>query len=222
MKVGEGPSSRKIPPEPVDLELIRGVAAGSEECFRLFFDRWSGRLGRFLTRATGSRQTGEDLLQEAFLRVLSAAPRFEPRGEVSAWIYRICANLAYSHWRTERRSPLHAVDDVESVPEAASPAREGPDALCLRSRFASEAHAMVDRLPANQRIVFLMKVDQALTYEEIAVVLRCPVGTVKSRFHHAVRRLRAGLREWENGFTPDGDATRDRSKVAGWNHGSVR
>jgi RNA polymerase sigma-70 factor (ECF subfamily) len=194
--------------EPEDLELIRGIASGSEESFRLLFERWAGRLGRFLTRATNSKQTGEDLLQEAFMRILRAAPAFEPRGEVKAWIYRIGANLAYSHWRSESRSPFRgpragAGGWEDQASQAVSPRREEPEARHLRRSFAEQAFALVDRLPANQRIVFMMKVDQGLNYEEIASVLRCPVGTAKSRFHHAVCKLRTGLRDWESGLSSE-------------------
>lgn len=205
--------------EPEDLELLHGIASGSEEAFRLFFERWSCRLGRFLTKATGSRQTGEDLLQEAFLRVLRAAPMFEPRGEVGAWVYRICANLAYSHWRSESRSPFRDVAAADGrwgdhPIEAVSPRHEEPEALRLRRRFSEQVAELVETLPSNQRMVFLMKVDQALTYEEIAAILRCPVGTAKSRFHHALCKLREGLHEWEGGVLDEPAAVRGRGRAA--------
>ncbi|MBD3163099.1 MAG: hypothetical protein GF328_13435, partial [Candidatus Latescibacteria bacterium] len=107
---------------PDDLALLRGIADGCEESFRLLFRRWGPRLGRFLERAGGSRETGEDLLQEAFVRVIRAAGSFEPRGSVGAWLHRICANLAYSHWRRETRSPFVDVGP-DPVPESIAPPR---------------------------------------------------------------------------------------------------
>jgi len=192
-------SSRSEDGWPCDLALLRGIASGSEESFRILFRRWAPRLGSFLSRATSSREAGEDLLQEAFLRILQAAPRYTPRGEVSSWIYRICTNLTYSYWRREQRSPLRP--GLRGIHDRAAVAqRENPEARRLRKAFTADVRTSLALLPVNQRMVFLLKVDQGLTYDEIASVLRCPGGTAKSRFHHAVRRLREDLKEWSDGF----------------------
>lgn len=180
-----------------DLELLRGTAAGCEESFRLLFRRWAPKLGRFLAHTTGSRETGEDLLQEAFLRILQAAPRFEPRGKVSSWMYRICANLAYSHWRRRRAAPVFEPWEWQTTAQPPAPIAEGPERTRMRRAIAHDAREALLEIPENQRMVFLLKVDQGLTYEQVAVVLQCPVGTAKSRFHHAVRKLRELLRDWD-------------------------
>jgi RNA polymerase sigma-70 factor (ECF subfamily) len=178
---------------PGDEELIRGIADGDELAFRLYFRRWAPPLGRFLNRVAGSRETAEDLLQETFLRVLRAAPRYTPHGSPRAWVYRIAANLAYSHWRQRKRAP-----GLQPIKAEAAVAPRDPECENLRRAWMSEAGAAVGRLPENHRLVFLLKVDQGLTYEEVAAVLGCPTGTAKSRFHHAVRRLRDALRDWED------------------------
>jgi len=201
-----------------DLKLLRLTAEGSEEAFLRLFQRWSPPLRRFLIRATGSRETGEDLLQEAWIRILKAASRYEPRGTVSAWMYRICANLAYSHWRRERRSPLCSPRQFpdgagglgwsdaggslrrafgSGAPDTAPAAAERPDHRRWKRAFAQALEEAVSSLSANHRMAFLLKVDQGLTYEEIASSLGCPEGTVKSRFHHALLRLRSALAEWQ-------------------------
>jgi RNA polymerase sigma-70 factor (ECF subfamily) len=183
-------------PEPDDAELLRGVAAGDERAFRLLFDRWSPRLGRFLTRIAGSREQGEDLLQEAFVRIVRAAPRFEPRGSVGAWMYRICANLAYSHWRRQRtRGPALTAEPgyLENLPAARE---DQPGRRRLARAFVGDVARALEGLSRNHRIVFLLKVQEELTYAQIGEVMRCPEGTAKSRFHYAVRHLRAALREW--------------------------
>lgn len=212
--------------EPDDAALIRAVGKGSESAFRLLFTRWAPSLRRFLVRATGSRETGEDLLQEAFLRVLRAASRYEPAAPPGAWLYRICANLSYSFWRRESRAPraMPVPDDrcrpdsvaragADRTSEAAggrpvprwgdSGVENGPEASHLRSRFARDLESALAELPVNQRMAFLLKAGQGLTYRETGEVLGCPEGTAKSRFHHAVLRLRIVLREWEDGIDTD-------------------
>jgi RNA polymerase sigma-70 factor (ECF subfamily) len=183
--------------ERSDLELVQGIANGREESFRLLFRRWSPRLGRFLLQATGSRDIAEDLLQDAFLRILRAAPGFEPRGSVGAWMYRICANLAYSYWRRRKASPFSELRDPDAPPEPAASIDIARDRE--RQAFERDARAALRRIPENHRLVFLLKVDQGLTYEDVAAILGCPVGTAKSRFHHAVRKLREELAAWHAG-----------------------
>jgi RNA polymerase sigma-70 factor, ECF subfamily len=183
--------------DPSDLYLLEQIAARSETAFLRFFQRWAPRLRRFLMRACGSRETAEDLLQEAFLRILQAAPRFRPEGPVSAWVYRICANLAYSHWRRQQTASAHHPGADFATEETGSAGTSGPESALLRRRFVREVEAAVGRLPPNQRLAFLLKVDQGLTYAEIAAILECPTGTAKSRFHHAVLQLRTELTMWE-------------------------
>ena len=182
--------------EATDLELLRGIASGSAEAFHCFYQRWAPRLGPFLTRAAGSPDVAEDLLQEAFLRILRAAPSFEPRSTVSAWVYRICANLAYSHWRRVARSPFQGGDPLIAGALIADERAENPAERSVRRAFRGALNAALAELPANQRLVFLLKADRGLTYEEIAAVLQCPEGTAKSRFHYAVLRLREQLQPW--------------------------
>ncbi len=212
--------------EPDDVALIQAIGEGSEAAFRLLFARWGPPLGRFLVRATGSREAGEDLLQEAFLRVLRAASRFVPDAPPAAWLYRICANLSYSYWRKESRAPRawsrltggygsasgagaragQAADagDLGGAPErAGSRTLPGPEALRMHGLFVRDLERALAGLPVNQRMAFLLKVEQGLTYEAAAEVLGCPVGTVKSRFHYAVLALRDALRGWEEGFSAD-------------------
>jgi RNA polymerase sigma-70 factor (ECF subfamily) len=204
------------PPEsPSDVELIRGIAEGGELACRLFYRRWAPRLSRFLSHATGSPESADDLLQETFLRVLRAAPRFESRGSAGAWVYRIAANLAYSHWRQRRRGawlqPV-APDALEIPTSAADPEQDR-----LRRTWVRETRQAVQQLPANHRLVFLLKVESGLTYEEIGDVLGCPTGTAKSRLHHAVRKLRAALHGWEDADL--GDAQRPLAQPGRDAHG---
>jgi len=189
--------TRPEEPHPSDARLLAGIARGEEEPFRILFKRWAPRLGRFLQGTTGSRETAEDLLQEAFLRILKAAPAFEPRGKAGSWMYRICANLAYSHWRRVRRARQAARDETGVCCDLLGSAGSDPQERHAGSSFAAHVEAALGRLPENQRMVFLLKVDQGLTYEEVARVLACPVGTTKSRFHHAVRKLRTDLKVWD-------------------------
>lgn len=184
------------PENPSDAELLSGIAEGGELACRLFYRRWAPRLGRFLSHATGDSEIASDLLQETFVRVLGAAPRFEAHGSAGAWVFRIAANLAYSYWRQQRQRgrPMTLEADGLEIP---SPAPD-PEQDSLRRAWMQEARHAVEQLPENHRLVFLLKVDAGLTYNEIGEALGCPTGTAKSRLHHAVRRLRDALRDWQD------------------------
>jgi RNA polymerase sigma-70 factor, ECF subfamily len=194
---GAGPASSDL----ADADLIRRIALGDEGSFRSLFRRWTPKLGRFLMNATGSRETAEDLLQETFLRVFRNASRFEPHGSAGAWIYRIAANLAYSYWRRERVRPLLGAERSEALDVLTAPPAAGPENERLRHAFLVDTAAALGRLDANKRIVFLLKVNEGLTYEQIGDVLCCPAGTAKSRFHHAVHRIQQELekKDWGEG-----------------------
>jgi RNA polymerase sigma-70 factor, ECF subfamily len=195
-----------------DLDLLRRSAAGSEEAFLRLFQRWAPRLRRFLIRAGGSKEVGEDLLQEAWIRILKAAPRYQPTGTVGAWMFRICANLAYSHWRRELRARDHLLLDAASLFQGESLGAEMPDRRHWGRAFSRAVEDAVAGLPANHRLVFLLKVGQGLTYGEIAEALECPEGTVKSRFHHALIRLRAELAAWREDAPGDACAPLPRER----------
>jgi RNA polymerase sigma-70 factor, ECF subfamily len=190
---GAGHDAGQCSPEPTDEELLRRIAAGDEGSFLRLFERWTPKLGRFLHGATGCRETAEDLLQETFVRVYQNAYRFEPRGSAGAWIYRIAANLAYSHWRRERCRPLHDAERSGALAVIAAPPGKSPEDERLRRAFLEDMDGAMTRLDANKRMVFVLKVREGLTYEAIGAILRCPAGTVKSRFHHAVRRVQEDL-----------------------------
>ncbi len=185
-----------------DEELIHRIAQGDEEAFSRFFRRWAPRLGAFILRSTRQPEVTEDLVQEVFVRILRGAPHYESRGQASAWVLRIAANLTYSHWRKQKRSRVDTIDVQTLTQRTAEPAHRSPDRAHERARFRCDLDAALDTLPANQRMAFLLKIDQGLTYAQIGEVLQCPEGTVKSRFHHAVLKLRAALREWSGGFDP--------------------
>lgn len=197
-----------------DEQLLARIAAGDERAFSELFRRWAPRLGTFILRATGCPDTTEDLVQEVFIRILRAAPRYESRGQVSAWIYRIAANLTYSYWRKRNRAGDGSSGISALAERAVAPRRQAPDQLYERGRFTADLYTAVDKLPLNQRMAFLLKMDQGLTYAQVGEVLQCPEGTVKSRFHHALLKLRTGLRDWSQGFVVDETARPKRTPRA--------
>ena len=120
-----------------------------------------------------------DLLQETFLQVVRQAERLDAVTMPRAWLFGIARNILARHYR---RQPESA---IEILPEAAAPATEDARLPAMREAMAALAPELRETLE--------LRIEQELSYEEIAGVLDVPIGTVRSRLHNAVRRLRAAL-----------------------------
>jgi len=161
---------------PTDEELIAAVAAGDGGALGELCRRWERPLFQFIHRHTGGRDV-EDLYQETWLRVVRAARRFDPGRRFSTWLFHVALNLCRD-WH--RRPPPEPADAATVDALAASDG--GPDA-------AIDARRLLAALPEAQRSAVILRYYHDLGEDEMAAVLGCPRGTVKSRLHHAMRRL---------------------------------
>jgi RNA polymerase sigma-70 factor (ECF subfamily) len=162
-----------------DEDLIVAVAAGNGQALEELCRRYERPLYRFLHRHTGGRDV-EDLHQETWLRAVRAAGRFDPARRFSTWLFQIALNLCRD-WR--RRPPPEPVDpatieDTAAAPGAAAAVDAGID-----------ARRLLAALPEAQRSVVILRYYHDLSEAEVAEILACPRGTVKSRLHHAMARL---------------------------------
>lgn len=144
-----------------------------------------GSLFAFLYRMVGEPATAEDLMQETFVRALQASRRYRPEGRISTWLFSIAANLVRDRWRRRARRgeelpldhlPLEAPDSTEEQ------ALRGIDHERVREALLC--------LPLEQRLALILRYYQDLSYEEIAQALAIPVGTVRSRIHNGLARLK--------------------------------
>jgi RNA polymerase sigma-70 factor (ECF subfamily) len=147
------------------------------------------RLARFLLR--GNRADAEDLVHDVVLRAFGAFPRFQPGTNLRAWLFRILRNTYVDHLRRHGREGRLLDREVEA-PEA-GPAVEEFRAEARRERSAADLEAALDRLPAELRMVLLLVDGEGMRYEEVAQVMECPIGTVRSRLHRGRRLLRQQL-----------------------------
>jgi RNA polymerase sigma-70 factor (ECF subfamily) len=187
---------------PSDADLMTRVRRGEREAFGVLVDRHKDGLVAYLARLTGSRERAEDLAQEAFLRLYRAAPGYRERGRLAAFLYRIATNLLRSEERRERRWRLLS---PELRPRAEARAEPGAPELVMRAELRRRLAEAVEGLPLALRVPLVLYEIEDWPQREIARVLACRVGTVKSRLHRARARLREELgpvwNEW-NGGTP--------------------
>lgn len=163
---------------PSDEELMIAVARGDAAALETLCRRHERALHAFLWRHLDGRDV-DDLHQETWLRVVRAAARFDPRKRFTTWLFQIAVNLCRDWHRRpppEPREPA-AVDDP------------APDTT-ERHAAALDAARLLSALPEPQRAAVLLRYYHDLPEEEVAEILGCPRGTVKSRLHHAMIALK--------------------------------
>jgi len=171
-----------------DEVLADRIRRGDATAFDRFFERYAARLLAYLEGMVGERAAAEDLLQETMLRVFRHIHRYEERGHFRAWVFRTATNAALSELRRRRYAATESLEDAAlGISEAAASDPAEIHAEARRRRATREALA---RLGEDQRSVVLLRVREELSVREIAETLGIPEGTVKSRMHHAIRRMR--------------------------------
>jgi RNA polymerase sigma-70 factor (ECF subfamily) len=141
----------------------------------------------FLYRMCGDTHLAEDLTQEVFVRAIRAAGRYEPRGKVTTWLFSIAANVVKDHWRRQTRARV--VHEEEFGPASGAPAEE--EAL-LGLELEQVRQALL-QLPVEQRTALVLRYYHDFSYADIAQAMVCPVGTVRSRIHNGLERLKQVL-----------------------------
>jgi RNA polymerase sigma-70 factor (ECF subfamily) len=175
-----------------DTELVSTFLKGEERGFELLVERYQTRLLNFIYRTVGDRERAEDLVQEVFVRVYRHLARFDRSKKFSTWIYTIASNLAKNELRNRSRNPLVFFQSLakgfageEERPVEFEDTRTRPDDLFHKRHLREVVEGSVARLPSHHREVFVLREIEGKSYEEIAEITRCNLGTVKSRLNRA-------------------------------------
>jgi RNA polymerase sigma-70 factor, ECF subfamily len=183
-----------------DVELLKRVASGDEDAFRLLYERHHRLAYAVIYRHLGHSGEAEDLVQEAFLRVYRAADTYEPTAKFSTWFYTIVTNLCLNYKRTKARDRLRLLggkgpDDDARLEEVAADDVAEHDSLDIEERARMVREAM-DELPDNQRMVLILSRYEDKSYEEIAEILGTTVPAIKSLASRARGTLRDKLQRF--------------------------
>ena len=173
--------------------LVAAHLAGDGRAFQELVDRYRTRLLNFVHRIIGDRERAEDLVQEAFIRVYRHLHRADTRKKFSTWIYTIASNQAKNELRNRSRSPLVLYQSLrprgeeDQRPLQFEDAGSRPDDLYAGRYLRELVDMAVATLAPHHREVFVMRELEGRSYEEIAELTRCNLGTVKSRLNRARR-----------------------------------
>lgn len=166
---------------PTDEELVGRVADGEERALAELLRRYQHPLCAFLTRQTNGRDV-EDLYQETWIRVLRSADRFDHTKRFSTWLFQIAINLCRDWHRRPPPEPRSAAEDTVGQADLG------------QTEAGLDAASLLARLPETHREVIVLRYYHDLSEDEMALMLDCPKGTVKSRLHHGLARLGALVR----------------------------
>lgn len=186
---------RHEPPNPLeemdDSAVVAAFLGGQKQAFNELVERYQTRLLNFVYRTTGDRERAEDLVQETFIRIYRHLHRFDQSKKFSTWAYTIASNLAKNELRNRSRNPLVLFQTIKKNWEADQRPLEWedntyrPDDLFRKRHLRQMVESAVEELPEHHREVFMLREMEGKTYEEIAEITGCNLGTVKSRLNRA-------------------------------------
>ena len=186
--------------ETTEAELVEQCRNGDSQAWETIVRRRHSRIYNLAYRFTGRFDEAEDLTQEVFLKVYRTLHSYRPdSGAFETWILRVARNHCIDHYRKYKSEKLQtdALDAKEDAAARIPAAKTDTPAQALERRETAERiHALLARLPEDQREAVVLRDLEELSYEEIAAILRLPVGTVKSRINRGriglVRLMEAG------------------------------
>jgi RNA polymerase sigma-70 factor (ECF subfamily) len=172
-----------------DAPLVLRLQAGDLEALGALYDQYRSVVYRTALAMTRDPDVAEDILQEVFLRLHTYADSVKPELPLAPWLYRVTINLSYT-WFSRRRwlAPLD-----EFLEKLIGPAKHHPEPAAEQHDNREVMQRAIDALPFNQRVVVILHYLNDLSLQEIAEILKCPVGTVKSRLYYARESLRQKL-----------------------------
>ena len=173
-----------------ETSLVTRAKQGDLEAFETLYEIHKTAVYRTALAITGDRLTAEEILQEAFLRVFKNINTAREGVSLSPWLYRIAVNLAYD-WLSQHRWRQVTLDDI--LEQLIIPAVTPPDQTVEEHELYGLVHEAIDKLEFKQRATLVLFYLHDFSLSEIAEIMDCPVGTVKSRLYYARENLRREL-----------------------------
>ncbi|POZ60920.1 RNA polymerase sigma factor RpoE [Chromobacterium alticapitis] len=183
----------------IDQQLVERAQRGEKRAFDLLVAKYQRRLARLLSRFIRDGSDIEDVTQEAFIKAYRALPSFRGESAFYTWLYRIGINTAKNFLSANGRRPVVNSEiedeDGESFDMASQiPDNNTPETELMNKEILATVNAAVEALPEELRTAITLREMEGLSYDEIARVMDCPIGTVRSRIFRAREAIAAELR----------------------------
>jgi RNA polymerase sigma-70 factor (ECF subfamily) len=182
-----------------DGRLISQIRQGNILALKALYEKYKTQVYRTALAITRDREAAEDVLQDCFLKVYTYSDRLDGSLPLSPWLHRVAVNLSYN-WVNKRRRWLQPLEEV--IDQLVGPPRTLPEHALETQELQRVVQRAIASLSFEHRVVVVLFYLNGFSLNEIAYVLDCPVGTVKSRLHYARRNLRRKL-ERERHLLPE-------------------
>lgn len=185
-----------------DLQLVERTVAGDLRAYDLLVIKYQRRIERLIGRMVRDTDLVQDIAQETFLRAFRALHQFRGDAQFYTWLYRIAVNTAKKFLMDLKRDPLIYEGAMRSDDDENETSRIGqeltndetPETVLAAREIATAVNAAMEALPDDLRQAVTLREIEGLSYEEIATVMACPIGTVRSRIFRAREAISARVR----------------------------
>jgi RNA polymerase sigma-70 factor (ECF subfamily) len=183
----------------IDQQLVERVQRGDKQAFGLLVDKYQRKLARLLSRFVRDPHEVEDVTQEAFIKAYRALPNFRGDSAFYTWLYRIGINTAKNYLMAAgRRAPTSTSVDSEEAEglDEGEQLRDinTPESLLLSREIGDTVNAAMQALPEELRTAIQLREIEGMSYEDIAQIMNCPIGTVRSRIFRAREAIAVQLK----------------------------
>lgn len=183
----------------IDHELVVRAQRGDKRAFGLLVDKYQRKLARLLSRMIRDQAEIEDVVQESFIKAYRALPNFRGDSAFYTWLYRIGINTAKNYLVSMGRRPTVSTDiEIEDAENFDSGdelrTTETPESSMMTKQIAQTVNDTVEGLPEELKTAITLREIEGLSYEEIAIIMGCPIGTVRSRIFRARETIALKLR----------------------------
>ena len=191
------------PPADTDLMLVERTVAGDQKAFELLVLKYQRRIERLIGRMVRDTDLVEDIAQETFIRAYRALAQFRGEAQFYTWLYRIAVNTAKKALVDLKRDPTVSDsalrgggddEDETSAVENELTSAESPETVLAAKEIAAAVNSAMEALPEELRQAVTLREIEGLSYEEIAEVMNCPIGTVRSRIFRAREAISAKVK----------------------------
>ncbi|WP_286341672.1 MULTISPECIES: RNA polymerase sigma factor RpoE [unclassified Ferrimonas] len=172
-----------------DQQLVERVQQGDKQAFNLLVMKYQHKVANLISRYVKNQGDVADVAQEAFIKAYRALPNFRGESAFYTWLYRIAVNTAKNYLVSQGRRPPATDVDAEEAEfyDGADALREhaSPERQLLSDEIKRAVFSTIETLPEELRVAITLRELEGMSYEEIATVMECPVGTVRSRIFRA-------------------------------------
>ena len=185
-----------------DQQLVQRAQRGDLRAFDLLVLKYQGRIAALVSRYVSDAGEVEDVTQEAFIKAYRAMGKFRGDSAFYTWLYRIAANAAKNHLVAKGRRPGAdaTIEDAEGYDEGGLLLESAsPEALAMGGELAEVVESALNALPDELKAALMLREFDGLSYDDIADVLGCPVGTVRSRIFRAREAIDQRVKEQISG-----------------------